>query len=79
MNNDNNFIKTIIINRQTGQEVHENQWVTLKDRKGFYSRYELLEIYEEDETARVKYITGDDGYLYTTQDFYRLGLRRVML
>jgi hypothetical protein len=72
-------MKTMIINRQTGREVQENQWVTLKDRKGFYSRYELLEVYEDDETARVRYLTGDDGYLYTTQNFHRLGLRKVLL
>ena len=72
-------MKTMILNKQTGREVQENQWVTLKDRKGFYSRYEVLEIYEDTEEARVKYITGDDGYLYTTQTFHKLGLKRVML
>jgi hypothetical protein len=72
-------MKTLILNKQTGKEVQENQWVTLKDRKGFYSRYELLEIYEDTEEARVKYITTQDGSLYTTQTFHRLGLKKVML
>jgi hypothetical protein len=72
-------MKTMVINNKTGREVQENEWVTLKDRKGFYSRYELLELHEESEEARVRYLTGDDGYLYTTQTFFKLGLRRVML
>ena len=72
-------MKTLIINKQNGHEVQENQWVTLKDRKGFYSRYEVLELYEEDETARVKYITANDTNLYTTQSFFKLGLRKVLL
>lgn len=72
-------MKTMILNKQTGREVEENQWVTRKDYKGFYSRYEILEIYEDTEEARVKYITSDDGYLYTTQTFHKLGLKRVML
>jgi len=72
-------MKTMILNKQTGREVQENQWVTLKDRKGFYSRYEVLELYEDTEEARVKYITGDDGTLYTTQSFFKLGLRKVLL
>jgi hypothetical protein len=72
-------MKTMILNTKTGREVQENQWVTRKDLKGFYSRYEVLEIYEDSETARVRYLTGDDGYLYTTQDFRKLGLRKVML
>lgn len=71
-------MKTLILNKQTGREVQENQWVTKKDHKGFYSRYEILELYE-DETARVRYLTGDDGYLYTTQTFHKLGLKQVML
>ena len=71
-------MKTMILNKQTGREVEENQWVTRKDYKGFYSRFEILELYD-DETARVRYLTGDDGYLYTTQTFHRLGLKQVML
>jgi len=71
-------MKTMILNKQTGREVQENQWVTRKDYKGFYSRFEILELYD-DETARVRYLTGDDGYLYTTQTFHRLGLKQVML
>jgi hypothetical protein len=72
-------MKTLILHTQTGREVQENQWVTRKDYKGFYARYEVLEIYEDDETARVRYLTGDDGYLYTTQTFHKLGLRKVLL
>ena len=72
-------MKTLILNAKTGREVQENQWVTRKDYRGLYSKYEILEIYEEDETARVRYLTGDDGYLYTTQGFHKLGLRKVLL
>jgi hypothetical protein len=72
-------MKTMILNAKTGREVQENQWVTRKDYRGLYSKYEILEIYEDDETARVRYLTGDDGYLYTTQGFHKLGLRKVLL
>jgi hypothetical protein len=72
-------MKTLILNKQTGREVEEHQWVTRKDYRGLYSKYEILEIYEDTEEARVRYITGDDGYLYTTQSFFKLGLRRVLL
>ena len=72
-------MKTMILNKQTGREVKEHDWVSRKDYKGFYSRYELLEIYEEDEEARVRYITNQDGDFYTTQTFHRLGLKKVML
>lgn len=72
-------MKTMILNKQTGREVQENQWVSRKDFKGLYRRYELLEIYEDDETARVRVLTGGDGYLYTTQSFSKLGLKRVIL
>lgn len=72
-------MKTMILNKQTGREVQENQWVSRKDFKGLYRRYELLEIYEDDETARVRVLTCDDGYLYTTQSFSKLGLKRVLL
>ena len=72
-------MKTMILNKQTGREVQENQWVSRKDFKGLYRRYELLEIYEDDETARVRVLTSADGYLYTTQSFSKLGLKRVML
>lgn len=72
-------MKTLILNKKTGREVQENQWVTRKDRQGFYTKYEILEIYEDTEEARVKYITAQDGYLYTTQSFHKLGLRKVLL
>jgi hypothetical protein len=72
-------MKNKIINIKTGREIQENQWVSRKDIKGFYSRYEVLEIYEDDDTARVRVLTGDDGYLYTTQPFHKLGLRKVLL
>jgi hypothetical protein len=71
-------MKTIIINKKTGQEVFENQWVTLKDKRGLYSRYEILKFYD-DGTARVRYLTGDDGYLYTTQTLHALRLQEVLL
>ena len=72
-------MKTMIINAKTGQEVQEHQWVTRKDKRGFYSKYEVLEIYEDTEEARVKYITEFDGNLYITQTFHKLGLKRVLL
>lgn len=72
-------MKTIVVNKKTGKEIKENEWITRKDKKGFYSRYELLEIYESDETARVRFLTGDDGYFYTTRGFHELGLRKVLL
>ena len=72
-------MKTMVINATTGREVHKNQWVTKKNHKGFVIRYEVLELYEEDDTARVKIIQGNDTNLYTTQTFFKLGLKRVML
>ena len=72
-------MKALVIDAKTGKEVRENQWVNRKDIKGYYRRYEILEIYEGDETARVRVLTGDNGYLYTTQGFHKLGLKKVML
>ena len=72
-------MKTMILNIKTGKEVQKHEWVKRKDSKGFVTKFELLEIYEDDEEARVRYLTGDDGYLYTTQGFHKLGLKRVML
>jgi hypothetical protein len=50
-----------------------------RTERGFISRYEMLEIYEDTEEARVKYITEFDGDLYITQTFHKLGLKRVLL
>ena len=72
-------MKTMIINAKTGKEVKEHDWVSRKDRYGFYIRFEILELYGEDEEARVRYITNQDGDLYTTQTFHKLGLKQVML
>jgi len=72
-------MKSKVIVVKTGREVNENEWVNRKDIKGYYRRYEILEIYECDETARVRVLTGGDGYLYTTQGFHKLGLKKVML
>jgi hypothetical protein len=73
------MMKTLILSERSGREVHKNQWLTKKNYKGREIRFEVLELYAEDETARVKIITNQDGYLYTTETFHKLGLKRVML
>jgi hypothetical protein len=70
--------KKTIIHKQTGREVFIHQWVTNKDKKGFREMYEVLNFYD-DGTARVRFLTNKDGYLYTTQTLHKLKLEEVLL
>jgi hypothetical protein len=68
-----------VIDKKTGRELHSGDTLIRKDYKGFFRRYEMLSISEDNTRIQVREVGKDDRWLYHTFPLSRLGLDVVML
>ncbi len=68
----------MIIDRKTGKEVTEGDWLVRKDYKGFKHRFEILEFIPP-HSVRVRKLMQDDRWVYLSMPLVSLQLDEVML
>ncbi len=68
----------MIIDRKTGKEVTEGDWLMRKDYKGFKHRFEILEFIPS-HSVRVRKLTQGDRWVYLSMPLVSLQLDEVML
>jgi hypothetical protein len=68
-----------VIDKKTGRELHSGDVLVRKDYKGFFRRYEMLSISEDNTRIQVREVGKDDRWLYHSYPLSKLGLDVVML
>jgi len=68
-----------IIDKKTGRELHSGDTLVRKDYKGFFRRYEMLSISEDNTRIQVRELGKDDRWLYHSYPLEKLGLDAVMV
>jgi hypothetical protein len=69
----------MLIDKNTGRELHSGDWLVRKDYKGFSRRYELLSLNESNTRVQVRELDGEDRWLYHSFPITKLGLDWVMM
>lgn len=68
-----------VIDKKTGRELHSGDVLVRKDYKGFFRRYEMISISEDNTRVQVKELGKNDSWIYHSYALSKLGLDAVMV